>query len=189
MDKKSIITAVLSWAFAALCAVMAVMLFPSVGSVMLAVIGVLALPMKPIRMMWDKLLDFKGGEQAAAKTVGKASLLLLAAVVSLALSAKPAQPVVHPVNAAPADRGIVAAADDTVTDDTVTTDISVTPETIDGTTDPEVREYIINKNTKKFHLPTCSSVGKFAEKNREDVTASRDELTSQGYSPCGVCRP
>ena len=28
-----------------------------------------------------------------------------------------------------------------------------------------------------------------ADKNRRDVTMTRDEIVSQGYSPCGNCHP
>ena len=49
--------------------------------------------------------------------------------------------------------------------------------------------YVVNKNSKKFHLPTCSSVTKISAKNRMDVTCSRDELLSQGYVPCKICNP
>lgn len=49
--------------------------------------------------------------------------------------------------------------------------------------------YILNINTKKFHYPSCSSVGKMKEKNKEETDLSREELISQGYSPCGNCKP
>ncbi|MGN0713042.1 MAG: hypothetical protein ACI4LJ_04590, partial [Anaerovoracaceae bacterium] len=49
--------------------------------------------------------------------------------------------------------------------------------------------YVLNTNTKKFHYPTCSSVSQMAEKNKKAVTASRDEIIADGYSPCGNCKP
>ncbi len=49
--------------------------------------------------------------------------------------------------------------------------------------------YILNKNTKKFHYPTCSSVDRMKESNKEYYTGSRDELISRGYDPCGNCHP
>lgn len=30
--------------------------------------------------------------------------------------------------------------------------------------------YILNTNTKKFHYPRCSSVGKMSEKNKKELT-------------------
>lgn len=51
------------------------------------------------------------------------------------------------------------------------------------------QKYILNTNTKKFHHPTCSSVSQMSEKNKKAVTASRDEIIADGYSPCGNCKP
>lgn len=51
------------------------------------------------------------------------------------------------------------------------------------------RVYVINKNTMKFHYPSCSSVAQMAEHNKEKVTESRQELIRQGYEPCGNCEP
>lgn len=49
--------------------------------------------------------------------------------------------------------------------------------------------YVANKNTKKFHYPTCSSVGQMKEKNKKVLNCSRDVAIQQGYSPCGNCNP
>ncbi len=49
--------------------------------------------------------------------------------------------------------------------------------------------FIINKSSKKFHKPTCSSVEDIKESNRETTTKSRSALVSEGYSPCGSCNP
>lgn len=49
--------------------------------------------------------------------------------------------------------------------------------------------YVINKNTGKFHIPSCSSVDTIKPKNREDSTKTRDEVISMGYEPCKRCNP
>lgn len=49
--------------------------------------------------------------------------------------------------------------------------------------------YILNINSKKFHSPDCSSVGRMAEKNKKDFTGDRSELINDGYEPCGSCKP
>ena len=49
--------------------------------------------------------------------------------------------------------------------------------------------YILNTNTKKFHYPNCSSVDQMSDKNKKEVTSSREEIIQQGYSPCGRCKP
>jgi len=47
-------------------------------------------------------------------------------------------------------------------------------------------EYIGNKNSKKFHLPTCKNLP--AEKNRIYFD-SRQAAVDAGQSPCGNCKP
>lgn len=58
--------------------------------------------------------------------------------------------------------------------------VSVLPEIDD------MREYIGNKNSHKFHLPSCRNLP--AEKNRVYIN-SRQEAIDNGYSPCGNCNP
>lgn len=50
-------------------------------------------------------------------------------------------------------------------------------------------DYVLNKNTKKFHRPTCSSVKQMKESNRKDYSGNRDDLISQGYTACKNCNP
>lgn len=52
-----------------------------------------------------------------------------------------------------------------------------------------VQSYVLNKNTKKFHFPGCSSVSRMKASNRWDVEMSRDEVISMGYVPCQRCNP
>ena len=50
-------------------------------------------------------------------------------------------------------------------------------------------DYVLNTNTKKFHYPSCSSVKKMSDKNKEFYTGTRDEVIAMGYDPCGNCHP
>ncbi len=50
-------------------------------------------------------------------------------------------------------------------------------------------QYVMNRNTKKFHLPDCSSVEDISIENRADFTGSRQELIDAGYEPCKRCNP
>lgn len=50
----------------------------------------------------------------------------------------------------------------------------------------DVGEYIGNKNSKKFHLPTCKTLP--AEKNQV-FFESRQDAVDAGYDPCGNCKP
>lgn len=49
--------------------------------------------------------------------------------------------------------------------------------------------YVLNTNTKKFHYPTCSSVNRIKDSNKEYYTGSREDLIARGYEPCGNCKP
>ncbi len=48
--------------------------------------------------------------------------------------------------------------------------------------------YVLNTNTKKFHLADCSSVNRMSDKNKA-YTDDRDYAVSEGYSPCAICNP
>lgn len=51
------------------------------------------------------------------------------------------------------------------------------------------QEYVLNTKSMKFHCPACSSVNDIADNNKQEATATRDELISEGYSPCKQCNP
>ena len=51
------------------------------------------------------------------------------------------------------------------------------------------KTYILNVRSKKFHEASCGSAATIKSENKRVVTATRDELLSQGYSPCGNCDP
>lgn len=74
---------------------------------------------------------------------------------------------------------------------TVTPTPSPEPEKQEPATGSEASQadYILNTNTKKFHYPTCSSVNDMKEKNKQEFFGTRDEAISNGYSPCGRCKP
>lgn len=49
--------------------------------------------------------------------------------------------------------------------------------------------YILNTNSRKFHLPSCESVKNISRKNKEKFVGTRGKLLDQGYDPCGSCNP
>ena len=53
----------------------------------------------------------------------------------------------------------------------------------------DARTYVINTRSGVFHYPTCDGVKEMSKHNKKTVTATRTELTSQGYTPCGYCEP
>lgn len=50
-------------------------------------------------------------------------------------------------------------------------------------------KYVLNTNSKKVHFPTCSSVKDISDKNKSPYNGKAEDLTSQGYTPCGICKP
>ncbi len=55
--------------------------------------------------------------------------------------------------------------------------------------DEVVQTYIINTNSKKFHLPQCSGAQTMNEKNRLEVQNSKAQLLKEGYISCQICMP
>lgn len=49
--------------------------------------------------------------------------------------------------------------------------------------------YVLNTNTKKFHLPSCANADKIQDGNREEFAGTREQLIEDGYGPCGSCNP
>lgn len=79
----------------------------------------------------------------------------------------------------------------TATPTTVATSTSLAATTQETTTTATVAkaDYVLNTNTKKFHIPSCHSVNKMNEENKKHVHESRDGVIAQGYDPCGNCNP
>ena len=75
-----------------------------------------------------------------------------------------------------------SAADEKETENTRVTESQTTPA-------PAGTDYILNKNTHKFHYPSCSSVKQMKDKNKAYYTGTRDEVIAMGYDPCKRCNP
>lgn len=60
----------------------------------------------------------------------------------------------------------------------------------DKTDEPTKKsEYILNKNSRKIHLPSCRYAKEMSEENRESYVGSKEKLIQNGYEACGVCKP
>ena len=68
-------------------------------------------------------------------------------------------------------------------------DNEVTEQKEETSENERVFTYILNTNTHKFHYPECDSVKDMKEKNKKEVTGTREEIISQGYDPCQRCKP
>ncbi len=58
-----------------------------------------------------------------------------------------------------------------------------------GTDDTAKKTYILNTSSKKFHVPDCAGAKTMKEENKQTYIGSRDDLVTEGYSPCGTCKP
>ncbi len=59
----------------------------------------------------------------------------------------------------------------------------------DDSTEAVECDYVINKNSKKYHLPNTSCVDKINEENREYYHGTKEELESKNYVACKICKP
>ena len=56
-------------------------------------------------------------------------------------------------------------------------------------TQSNVKDYVLNTSTKKFHNPSCRDVSKIKAENYSTISGTRDDAINAGYSPCGHCNP
>lgn len=70
---------------------------------------------------------------------------------------------------------------------TSSSSLVVVPDTNDN--DEITSDYVLNKNTKVFHYPYCSSVNQMKDSNKKEMKTTRDEMIRKGYKPCGRCNP
>ena len=49
--------------------------------------------------------------------------------------------------------------------------------------------YVLNTNSKKFHLSDCGSVKQMKDINKKLFDGTRDEIILMGYDPCKNCKP
>ncbi len=84
-----------------------------------------------------------------------------------------------------------------IVSDTQTKAVATTDNAVENTT-AEVKStnsktssntYILNTGSMKFHKPSCSSVSKMKENNKEEYVGNAVDLKNKGYSPCGICKP
>lgn len=80
------------------------------------------------------------------------------------------------------------AADNPVSNGTAKTDVQ-SPSTEGAVSEPQkTASYVLNTNTKKIHLPGCSSVDKMSESNKA-YTDDYQQAINEGYTPCKICNP
>lgn len=53
--------------------------------------------------------------------------------------------------------------------------------------DSEERDYVLNTNTLKIHLPSCTSVTEMNPRNKQGYHGTIADLKNKGYSRCNRC--
>ena len=75
-------------------------------------------------------------------------------------------------------------------------EISVAESSVQPAPEPTLQtfSFVVNTSTKKFHSPTCGSVGTIKPENRLDITKSaynfseaKSMMEANGYVPCAKC--
>ncbi len=89
------------------------------------------------------------------------------------------------------DDGFIFTGSDTLSEQTTRSAITGDGAAVNSSENDltEEADYIANKNSKKFHYPSCESVSDMKEKNKLYFQGTRDELIEQGYEPCKRCNP
>ena len=81
-------------------------------------------------------------------------------------------------------------ADTEITTEVETTDeVCFATEAERGILAEDEYNYVLNTNTRKFHLPDCPSVNDMKQKNRKNFSGNRDDVIDNGYEPCKRCNP
>ena len=71
------------------------------------------------------------------------------------------------------------------------TETDISGDSADTPTDPNAPTYILNKSSKKYHLPGTSCAGSVSEANRLEYYESVEAFPElyPDYTPCGTCKP
>lgn len=59
----------------------------------------------------------------------------------------------------------------------------------ENTSSSRSADFVLNTNSKKFHIPTCDSVSDMNPANKKEYCGSREDLIDDGYDPCKNCDP
>ncbi|HHW46852.1 MAG TPA: hypothetical protein GXX17_08120 [Clostridiales bacterium] len=51
------------------------------------------------------------------------------------------------------------------------------------------KKWVLNTNTKKIHVPSCSYVKRISEKNYAESSKRIADLVQEGYEACKFCKP
>jgi DNA-entry nuclease len=64
-----------------------------------------------------------------------------------------------------------------------------TQKPIDTENGGKVGSYVLNKGSKKIHLPSCRYAEQISESNRDTFEGNVQDLLDDNYTACGTCKP
>ena len=67
--------------------------------------------------------------------------------------------------------------------------LALIEEKIESFISEEDLTYVLNKRSKKYHLPFCPAIALINEENRQDYDGELEDILNMGYTPCGICGP
>ena len=76
-----------------------------------------------------------------------------------------------------------------VTENYGTLATAVLPGLTENTLGTRKPTYILNKNTRKIHLPSCSSINDIHSENFVPFNGTIEEAEAMGYKACKLCKP
>lgn len=130
------------------------------------------------------LLPIRRWQRLVEKVVrGNAKIILTIAMAVFTFGIAPVNK--QPAPKPPEDPPSIA----TTTGATVSTTAATTTTTAATVTTVVKETFVLNTNTKKFHRPDCRYASDITEDNKRSFHGERDNLITQGYSPCGSCKP
>ena len=59
----------------------------------------------------------------------------------------------------------------------------------DATVGTAQNRFVLNVNSKKFHLPECDKTAQIKAENKQTYEGTREDLLFQGFVPAGCCNP
>jgi competence protein ComEC len=88
------------------------------------------------------------------------------------------------INTDKTENTAVTSADTTLSDSPILDKANSVDTNVTGT-----GKYVLNTKSKKIHYATCSSVASISANNIQEYNGLIDDILSQGYTSCGICKP
>ncbi len=199
---------ILLWIFFTLCTLCAIGIGPSFFGILMLATAIMSMPIKSIHNIWAKILKNKSKKLKTLLIICTFVISILGYSLTLPNEEYEVPPfettapeITAPETTAPETTASETTVPETTVPETTAPETTVPETTVPETTAPETTapettapetisiEYILSLETQKFHYKGCRWEKNIKEENRGTFTGNRETLISQGYSPCGTCKP